>query len=441
MALTKVTYSMIETASFEPIQLVVGNDPSYPGTYDFSELKDAIRYCTGTLLASGKMSSTGASSSARYQINIPAGTHTFSAMSFRGADLSGIQVWGAGKASTTIKCKLGNTTYGTWLNAVWSTFSDWGGFKLIPNDDVTVITDPAIVCQSWYGTPTPPWAPNESMTFMRFEGCTVGRLWGTDFNGNTSGCRLAFCLDASGSLVNVDDLSFTNVRSCIFCYDGSTVAVSYNGISGTNIYEGVVCHEGKTTIRRAQMSGILNGGAPYAGSLFCDSFQGDVTVWNGGASAPNSMSGFDRLVFMSGGKYFDETPEANRSNINDVIDRYTVVPGKYNANIIGIDASFLPDSDVLSKDVIIYNDAEDYGLNLVSYAGDNTGPRTFSIPATVKQVTVRDLTTNVSVTCIRGQIATVGGNNAVWISSTDGITRVYQAMNAIGTNYELIWQR
>lgn len=441
MALTKVTYPMIETATFEPIQLVVGNDPSYPGTYDFSDLKDAIRYCTGTMLASGKMSSTGASSSARYQINIPAGTHTFSAMSFRAANLSGIQVWGSGEATTTIKCELGGTTDGTWLDAVWSIFSDWGGFTLIPGDDVTVITNPATVCQPWYGTPTPPWSPNKEMVFMSFTNCTVGRLWGTTFDGNTLGCRLATGLNCSGTLANIDDLSFKNIRDCVYSYDGSTVSILYSGITATNVYNGIITHNATTFSRLVNLSGILNAGAPYAGGVAFDSFGGNVELQNKAAGVDNTITGFDIYAYMSGGRFFDETPQSQRSNINKVIDRYPVIPGKYMANIISLDVDFLPDADVLSKDVITYNDAEDYGTGLVTYVGDNTGGRTFGLPANVKQVTVRDLTSNVSVTCIRGQLATVSGNNAVWISSADGLTRVYPAMNATGVNYELIWSR
>lgn len=427
--------------TIEPIQLVVGNDPSYVGTYDFSELKTAIAYCTGKGIASGKMSSTGASSSARYQINIPAGTHTFTAMSFRGADLSGIQVWGSGKATTIIKCKLPDNSFqnGTWLNAVWTTFSDWIGFTLIPGDECTVITNPAVVCQEWHSGPTP-WSPALPLVFMSFGSCTVGRLSGIHFNGNTTGCRLGTAINATGStLGNIDDITFSNIQNAIFCYDGSTIAGLYSGLTATGVYQFLTCHLSRFSARKVVVNGILNGAVPYAGSHFADSTQSDISIQNG-ASGDNSISGFDRLVFLNGGRYYDETKQANRSNINDLLYRYPVAPGLYSANIVSIDAAFLPDADVLSGDVIIYNNYAGIGLGFIAYTGDNTGPRTLATPLNAKKVTVRNLTSNVSVSCIRGQLVEVSGSTAVWMSSSDGITRVYQGMNATGILYELIWE-
>jgi hypothetical protein len=441
MSLTKVTYSMIETASFEPIQLVVGNDPSYTGTYDFSDLRDAIQYCTGTMLASGKMSSTGASGSARYQITIPVGTHTFSAMTFRGANLSGIQVWGASRTGTIIKCKLSNTTNGVWLNALWSNFSDWGNFTLIPSDDVTVITDPAVVCQPWPDTNLPPpWSPNPEMKYIGLISCTFGRMWSVDFNASSTGCRLGTALDIVGTTFFADNLIFNRIRNALFAYDGTTFSASNAGITASNIYTGFINHQSNVYIRKAVMSGILNGGAPYAGSHFGDCIGGTTTFRR---LTGTSIQGFDYLMSMGGGIYFDQNPRSSRSNINTLFERqdYFSPLNVYGANIITIDADFLPDSDILSKDMISYNDPESAGTGLVTYAGDNTSPRVIAIPKTVKQVTVRDLTSNISVTCIRSQLATISGNNAVEVSSVDGITRVYLAMNATGTNYELVWQR
>ncbi|WP_154214905.1 hypothetical protein, partial [Vibrio parahaemolyticus] len=277
------------TASNAVLKLRVGNDPKY-NNYHFSQLNDALEYATSFRIGSNTKDKS------RVQITIPDGVHEFDSIQLRNEDLRGIQVWGPGEDVCSVKCKPNNVTHGVWLQSLFSDIADWGGFKLLPGDDVTVTRDPAISCQRWLDDSPPPWGDEKQLVYISSYAGTIKRLWGINFAAEDGGVLLGVGIDATGSMVTMDDMHATNIREPMAVYNGSVVSVGYAGFTGRNIYTGGRCHEGTVTFRDVDFSGKLKSdGKPLIGSNFFDCFRGDVRIWDGHAS------GFDDYMVMTGG--------------------------------------------------------------------------------------------------------------------------------------------
>ncbi|MGS5470479.1 hypothetical protein ACVD1N_25275 [Vibrio parahaemolyticus] len=412
-------------AGTSALEVVVGNDPQHTD-YEFSQLNDALTYATSYRIAA---ESSGYS---RVRIIIPSGKHKFKPLHFRNADLTGIQVWGAGRSECEIQMELSNKTDGIWANFLFTQLGDWGGFKLQPDDQVTVATDPNITCQMFYGDGLPPWHPEKNMTAIGMLGGSIERLWGVECSGNTDGVRLGSALNVSaGAIVGtVDDFHVKNIRDGIVAYNGSIVSVGYAGYHASNIYNGLVNHESTVTIRTVHISGKLKGSVPWPGSIAFDCFRGRTTLWEG------SVSNFEYYHALSAAVVTDELSHHVRSNVTKPF--YWWMHG----NFISLDWPNLPVEDLFSSNQIVQGTAA-AGLTMgtLTYAGDNTGSRVLVTLHNPKKATVRRLSDNLSVTTIAGGTGLVGGNPSLWVNDKDGTIRVYNDMNRSGEQYELIWER
>lgn len=410
------------TASNAVLKLRVGNDPKYTN-YHFSQLNDALEYATSFRIGSNTKDKS------RVQISIPDGVHEFDSIQLRNEDLRGIQVWGPGKDLCSIKCNLNNVTHGVWLQSLFSDIADWGGFKLLPGDDVTVTRDPAISCQRWLDNSPPPWGDEKQLVYISSYSGTVKRLFGIDFADEDGGVLLGVGIDVTGSMVTMDDMHATNIREPMAVYNGSVVSVGYAGFTGRNIYTGGRCHEGTVTFRDVDFSGKLqNDGKPLLGSNFFDCFRGDVRIWDGHAS------GFDDYMVMTGGIFIDQMNPSNRTNINHPFNCSS------DDNIIATKEPLLPSELVLSTNVIRTNDGQP-AMGKSTYTGDGTSSRIVHSVANTKKVTIRRLSDDFTLSVIRNEVAQIQGAHALWGNGDDGSFRVYGQMNIVGVEYELNWER
>ncbi|QHB42732.1 tail fibers protein [Vibrio phage VP-HS15] len=408
------------------LQLRVGNDSQH-SDYDFSDLKDALEFATSYRIANNN------SGNSRVQITVPDGTHDFSAINLRNADLSGIQVWGTGYSNCTFKVALDNVTHGVWLKAVFSEFGDWGGFRLIPNDDVTVTTNPAISCQRWLdSSPVPPWGSEGTLTYISAYYCRSKRWFGINGDG-VEGCRLGLVFDFIGGQHFLQNCGGNKIREILSAYNGANVAIDYNGLFGTDIYTGGRCHEATVFFRKINIAGILKAGNPYVGSNVFDSFRGHVTFWDGAST----FTGFDDFMVMNGGTLIDHTPQSSKTNINNQFDF-----SEGNGSFITTTYTNIAKDLLLSANVFTFRDSQQRSIDKITYTGDNTQSRVVGYPANAKKVTIRPTDGSApSITVIRGDTALVSGANAIWFNDVDGTIRVYPPYNQAGVEYEAIWER
>lgn len=405
----------------ERIALTVGNDVA-GAPYDFAQLSDALQYCTSYRVSANSESKTP------FQITIPAGTHEFEAIQLRNIDASGIQVYGAGVGVTFIKAGLANITDGTWLTCLFSTLGDWGGFTLLKSDATTVTTNYNISGQRWNDiNPLPPWSPEKEMAFIAALGSQIGRFFSIDFNaGSGDELTLGNCLDFVGTIATVQDMTGNNIRECMSVYNGSVIH-SNNTFNFDDIYVGGRCHEATVYFRNANLNGLKPAALPLAGSNFFDAFRGKVTLLAG------FQDGFDDLMLMSGGEFIDQTPAINKTNINN---KYEFTD---NGNLISTKDT-LPEAAILSSNKIITVDG--FGdTESILYTGDGASGRIIPTGINIKKVSVRNMTTDISVAVVHGQLTNIQGATALWLSTSDGLTRVYGAMNTNLVDYEMIVER
>lgn len=417
---------------------VVGNDPS-TSYYDFSQLSDALIYISG-LISQNKLNDQST-----FKIVVPAGTHSFGPVRIRGANLSNLQIWTAGSASTTIVCTPNNTTDGIWWSMRFSSIADLVGFRLVWASSVTSPTDKATACQRWYGSGSEPWAPAKTSSFFDILGSYIGRMSDIKGIGDTNGgIRLGSGLNLQSSTIHqIDNVEFSYLRDAYVLYNGCVVGSGYGPIKGTQVYNFIVNHESTFTIREAAASAYAaTATETNTGSVFIDTFRGYTSI--AALATGGSVTRFDTLFLMDVGEIVCKIPAANYSYYGKYQESFasgnklSTLLSTNNADILlSQNKITLLDSGVSDQN------ATSRRFGVLTYTGNGAANQDISVPAHVVKVTIRNRTTDMSITLILNQVVlNANGTNCAWLNPTTQSLRVYTGnFNTSGVTYDVVWER
>ncbi|AGV99352.1 hypothetical protein PhAPEC5_68 [Escherichia phage vB_EcoP_PhAPEC5] len=420
---------------------IVGNDAN-TAYYDFAQLSDALGHISSL---QGRNSMNDQST---FRIVIPAGRHTFNAIKLRGVDLSNVQIWGAGSASSTptiINCVPSNTTDGIWWSMRFAQFADMSGIRFEWDAGVTSPTDPAIACQRWYGSGSAPWLPAQTVNFIDMLSSNFGRMSDLLFIGDNSGAgvRLGACLNvACSNIQQLDSIEARNLRDMLVVYNGSNIGSGYGVIRGTQVFNFIVNHESTVALRLVAASAFNTTATVRTGSVFIDTFRGKTVVL---AASAAGVARFDTLFLMNAGEIDCGVAAASISTYNKIQESYG------DCNKLASKLT-ITNSDMLlsNNSLLLLNETGISDVNSTSrkygtltYVGNGAANNTIAIPAMVRKLTIRNRTTNMSITLIVDQIlVNASGTNAAWFNSPANNLVLYTGdFNTNGVNYDVVWER
>lgn len=436
---SSITADWTETVLYS--SFIVGNDAS-TAYYDFAQLSDALIHIS---FLQGKNTLTDQST---FRIVVPAGTHTFNAIKLRGVDFSNVQIWGAGSASATptvIKCIPSNTTDGIWWSMRFAQFADMAGIRFEWDAGVTSPTDPAIACQRWYGSGSAPWLPAQTASFFDMLSSSFGRMSDLLFIGDTTaaGVRLGSCLNVACSIIQqIDGIEARNLRDFIVAYNGSIIGSGYNVIRGTQVYNYLVNHESTVSIRLAAASAFNTVSAVRTGSVFIDTFRGTTVVLAGSAAG---VTRFDTLFLQNSGQITCGITNALINTYGKIQESYGDC-AKLACKVTITDSNMLLSNNhlmLLNETGLSDVNATSRKYGTLSYVGNGGANQTIAIPAMVRKLSIRNRTTNMSITLIVDQIlVNASGTNAAWFNAPANNLIVYTGdFNTSAVNYDIVWER
>lgn len=419
---------------------IVGNDAN-TAYYDFAQLSDALGHISSL---QGRNSMNDQST---FRIVIPAGRHTFNAIKLRGVDLSNVQIWGAGSASSTptiINCVPSNTTDGIWWSMRFAQFADMSGIRFEWDAGVTSPIDPAIACQRWYGSGSAPWLPAQTVNFIDMLSSNFGRMSDLLFIGDNSGAgvRLGACLNvACSNIQQLDSIEARNLRDMLVVYNGSNIGSGYGVIRGTQVFNFIVNHESTVALRLVAASAFNATSAVRVGSVFVDTMRGYTAIVAGAASG---VTRFDTLFLQNSG----DITSGIAANLYSVYGKIQETFGDGSKLV-----SKLP---ITNSDILLSNNqiqvlvdgvtdvnstSRKYGT--LTYVGNGAANNTVAVPSMVRKLTIRNRTTNMSITLIVDQIlVNASGTNAAWFNSPANNLVLYTGdFNTNGVNYDVVWER
>lgn len=416
----------------------VGNDPA-GGPYDYSELSDALKY-----IAKARAGYNLLNGNTTFRIVVPAGTHTFGPINIRGTSFLDTQIWGAGSASSVINCVPSNTTDGIWCTLRFTGFADIAGLRFQWAPGVTSITDPAIVCQRWYGSGAPPWGTAPTSNFFDLLCCSMGRMQDLLMVGDTAGTgvRLGAALNIQCSVINqLNGVVGRNLRDFLVAYNGSLIGSGYDPISVTQGYNFIVNHESTVRLRNVAATAFALTNVVNPGSVFIDTMRGHTSIVGG----TGLIARFDTLFLMSNAWISSDTPANQYGTYNKIQESF----GDANtlSTLLTIrDPDILLSNNRIIKSTLGVSDMNSTSrkLGVLSYTGTGA-TQNITIPDHAVQLWVRDKSSNVSSTCILNQILTnAGGTQIMWFNpSTSQLTLYGTAggFNASAGQYEIVWSK